>query len=70
MPAKPTHHTHPPTHPPLPQFAVRETGESAAVMGALDALTGCLAKGGCAVVPGLSQDHYFFTLVRALVANA
>ena len=40
----------------------------------MDALTGCLAKGGCAVVPGLSPDHYFFTLgvsmAGGLVAGA
>ena len=40
----------PPPPPPPPQ--VREQGESAAVMGMMDALTGCLAQGGCFAVPG------------------
>ena len=62
--------------PPSPAMClqVREQGESAAVLSIVDALTGCLAKGGCAVVPGLSPDHYFFTLgvsmAGGLVAGA
>lgn len=55
--------------PPAPQFAVREQGESAAVMNMMDALSGCLARGGCAVVPGLSLDHYYFTLVTSLAGG-
>jgi hypothetical protein len=48
---------------------VREQGESAAVLGALDALTSCLAAGGCAVVPGLTTDHYFFTLAVSVAGG-
>ena len=58
----------------VPRVQVREQGESAAVLSIVDALTGCLAKGGCAVVPGLSSDHYAFTLgvsmAGGLVAGA
>lgn len=50
-------------------FNVREQGESAAVMGMMDALTGCLAAGGCFAVPGLSADHYFFTLVLSIAGG-
>ncbi|PRW56026.1 methanol dehydrogenase [Chlorella sorokiniana] len=50
-------------------FAVREMGESAAVMNMVDTLTGCLARGGCAVVPGLSADHYYFTLAVSLAGG-
>ena len=39
------------------------------VLGAMDALTGCLRRGGCAVVPGLSQDHYFFTLLTSVAGG-
>lgn len=49
------------------QFYVRDNGESAAVMAALDALLGCLEKeDGCLVVPGLSADEYYFTLATSV----
>lgn len=44
-------------------------GESAAVMNMVDTLTGCLARGGCAVVPGLSADHYYFTLAVSIAGG-
>lgn len=57
------------TPPNCSQFAVREMGESAAVMNMVDTLTGCLARGGCAVVPGLSADHYYFTLAVSIAGG-
>ncbi|PSC68992.1 methanol dehydrogenase [Micractinium conductrix] len=50
-------------------FNVREQGESAAVMGMMDALTGCLAQGGCFAVPGVSMDHYVLTLATSLAGG-
>ena len=61
-----------PNRCPLPtclQFAVREHGESAAVMNMVDTLTGCLSRGGCTVVPGLSADHYYFTLAVSVAGG-
>lgn len=48
---------------------VREQGEAAVVLQMMDALSGCLARGGCAVVPGLSMDHYAFTLAVSLAGG-
>lgn len=50
-------------------FNVREQGESAAVMGMMGALTGCLERGGCFVVPGLTSDHYAFTLAVSVAGG-
>lgn len=50
-------------------FTVREIGESAAVVNMLEALTGCLRKGGCAVVPGLPSGQYFLTLYCAIAGG-
>lgn len=62
-----------PASAPIPALAlllqVREQGESAAVMNMMDALTGCLAKGGCFVVPGLTMDHYAFTLALSIAGG-
>jgi len=35
----------------------------------MDALTGCLAKGGCFVVPGLTSDHYALTLAVSVAGG-
>ena len=48
---------------------VREQGESAAVLSMMDSLTGCLAQGGCFAVPGLSMDHYLFTLALSVAGG-
>ena len=50
-------------------FTVREIGESAAVVNMLEALTGCLRQGGCAVVPGLPPGQYFLTLYCAIAGG-
>ncbi|KAL4457453.1 hypothetical protein ABPG75_012318 [Micractinium tetrahymenae] len=50
-------------------FNVREQGESAAVMNMMDSLTGCLERGGCFVVPGLTADHYAFTLAVSIAGG-
>lgn len=54
---------------PAAQFAVREQGEAAAVLNMVDTLSGCLARGGCTVVPGLSWDHYYFTLAVSVAGG-
>lgn len=38
-------------------YYVREKGEGAAVLNLMDALSSCLHKGGCNVVPGLIPDQ-------------
>ncbi|GAB4820847.1 hypothetical protein N2152v2_007893 [Parachlorella kessleri] len=57
-------------------FYVREMGESAAVVNAMDTLVAslehpedCLAQGGCRQVPGVSSDMYFFTLATAIAGG-
>lgn len=51
-------------------FAVRDSGEAAAVQGVLDSLDTCLRRpGGCAVVPGLSSDQYSFTLLTSVAGG-
>ena len=50
-------------------FNVRQEGEPAAVAAALDALTGCLRRGGCTVVPGIDADHYNLTLGASIAGG-
>lgn len=39
------------------------------MLSAVDALTVCLRRNGCAVVPGLSEDHYLFTLLTSVAGG-
>eukprot|EP00192_Tetraselmis_astigmatica_P013454 CAMPEP_0117650794 /NCGR_PEP_ID=MMETSP0804-20121206/1730_1 /TAXON_ID=1074897 /ORGANISM="Tetraselmis astigmatica, Strain CCMP880" /LENGTH=320 /DNA_ID=CAMNT_0005456691 /DNA_START=189 /DNA_END=1152 /DNA_ORIENTATION=+ len=48
------------------QFFVRDNGEKASIMGSVGALEQCLKQGGCAVVPGLAPDHFYFTLIMSV----
>ena len=51
-------------------FNVRDNGADAAVMGAVGALTSCLAAPeGCKVVPGLPADQYYFTLAFSVAGG-
>ncbi|EFJ48694.1 hypothetical protein VOLCADRAFT_90449 [Volvox carteri f. nagariensis] len=48
-------------------FYVREQGEQTAILASTQVLMGCLARpGGCAVVPGLPEEQYYFTLVTSI----
>ena len=51
------------------QFYVRDNGEDGAVLGAIDALEGCLQKGGCAVVPGLPREQWILTLITSILGG-
>ncbi|GLC37253.1 hypothetical protein PLESTB_001143400 [Pleodorina starrii] len=51
-------------------FYVREQGEQAAILNSAEILIGCLGKpGGCAVVPGLPEEQYYFTLVTSIAGG-
>ncbi|MEM6452489.1 MAG: TPM domain-containing protein [Cyanobacteria bacterium P01_D01_bin.105] len=51
------------------QFYVRDNGEDGAVLGAINALETCLAKGGCAVVPGLPREQWILTLITSILGG-
>ncbi|NJO40841.1 MAG: TPM domain-containing protein [Cyanobacteria bacterium CRU_2_1] len=51
------------------QFFVRENGEDAAIMEALESVEGCLRRGGCQVVPGLPREQWILTLITSLIGG-
>jgi hypothetical protein len=51
------------------QFFVRENGEDASILEALDSLKGCLRQGGCQVVPGLPREQWILTLVTSVIGG-
>jgi len=50
-------------------YFVREQGEDQAILQALDAVKGCLLKGGCQVVPGLPREQWILTLITSAVGG-
>ncbi|PSO48990.1 MAG: methanol dehydrogenase [Cyanobacteria bacterium SW_9_44_58] len=50
-------------------YYVRENGENNAIAASLDTVKGCLAEGGCDVVPGLPQDQWILTLITSVVGG-
>lgn len=50
-------------------YYVRENGENNAIAASLDTVKGCLAEGGCDVVPGLPQDQWVLTFITSLVGG-
>eukprot|EP00877_Chromochloris_zofingiensis_P011521 jgi/Chrzof1/6622/Cz19g03030.t1 len=51
-------------------FYIREEGESAAVENAINAVTTCLGSPkGCAVVPGLPPNQYWFTFAMSVIGG-
>ncbi|WP_373480185.1 TPM domain-containing protein [Geminocystis sp.] len=50
-------------------YYVREHGENNAIVEALSSVKGCLASGGCSVVPGLPQEQWILTLVTSIVGG-
>lgn len=50
-------------------YYVRENGENNAIAQSLDTVKGCLAKGGCNVVPGLPQEQWILTLITSIVGG-
>ena len=51
------------------QFYVRDHGEDGAILDALHAVKGCLAIGGCQVVPGLPQEQWLLTLCTSVLGG-
>jgi TPM domain len=50
-------------------YYVREHGEDGSILDALDTVKGCLAKGGCTVVPGLPREQWLLTLVTSVIGG-
>ncbi|MDJ0648956.1 MAG: TPM domain-containing protein [Xenococcaceae cyanobacterium MO_188.B19] len=50
-------------------YYVRENGENNAIVEALNAVKGCLVKGGCNVVPGLPREQWILTLLSSVVGG-
>ncbi|NJR64155.1 MAG: TPM domain-containing protein [Leptolyngbyaceae cyanobacterium CRU_2_3] len=51
------------------QFYVRENGEDASIIDALDSLKLCLRQGGCQVVPGLPREQWILTLITSTIGG-
>jgi len=51
------------------RYYVRENGEDGAILDSLHAVKGCLAMGGCQVVPGLPQEQWLLTLSTSLLGG-
>lgn len=50
-------------------YYVREHGENNSIVEALTTVKGCLANGGCLVVPGLPQEQWILTLITSIVGG-
>lgn len=51
------------------QFFVRENGEDASILEALDSIKGCIRQGGCQVVPGLPKEQWILTLITSVLGG-
>lgn len=51
------------------QFFVRDHGEDASIISAIESLEGCLRQGGCQVVPGLPREQWILTLVTSIIGG-
>lgn len=51
------------------QFYVRDHGEDGAILDAISSVKTCLDRGGCAVVPGLPQEQWIWTLMTSLLGG-
>ncbi|WP_222597847.1 TPM domain-containing protein [Euhalothece natronophila] len=50
-------------------FYVEKNGENNAIAQSLETVKGCLAEGGCNVVPGLPQEQWILTLITSVVGG-
>jgi TPM domain len=50
-------------------YYVREHGEDGAILDSLNTVKGCLARGGCIVVPGLPQEQWLLTLSTSILGG-
>lgn len=54
----------------MPRRSLPRQGEAAALLNSLDAVSECFTKPeGCVVVPGLTDDQYYFSLVISVSAG-
>ncbi len=51
------------------QFYVRDHGEDGAILSAIHSVKGCLAIGGCQVVPGLPREQWILTLCTSILGG-
>jgi hypothetical protein len=51
------------------QFYVREQGQDQSILASLNAISTCLDKDGCAVVPGLPQEQWILTLLTSILGG-
>lgn len=51
------------------QFFVRENGEDASILRALESIETCLRQGGCNVVPGLPREQWILTLITSVIGG-
>lgn len=51
------------------QFFVRENGEDASILDALDSIKTCIRQGGCQVVPGLPREQWILTLITSVIGG-
>jgi hypothetical protein len=51
------------------QFFVRENGEDASILSALESIQICLRQGGCNVVPGLPREQWILTLITSVLGG-
>jgi energy-converting hydrogenase Eha subunit A len=50
-------------------YFVRDKGENNSIVEALDTVKGCLAQGGCKVVPGLPREQWLLTLTTSIAGG-
>ncbi|MFN7898965.1 MAG: TPM domain-containing protein [Synechococcaceae cyanobacterium] len=51
------------------QYYVRDNGQDQAILDSLHAVKGCLAIGGCQVVPGLPQEQWLLTFFSSVLGG-
>lgn len=51
------------------QFFVRENGEDASILEALESIKTCIRQGGCQVVPGLPREQWILTLITSVIGG-
>lgn len=51
------------------QFFVRDNGEDASIISALESIKTCLRQGGCNVVPGLPKEQWILTLITSILGG-
>ncbi|MBP0020673.1 MAG: TPM domain-containing protein [Cyanobacteria bacterium SBLK] len=50
-------------------YYVRDNGENASIVGAMETVATCLTSGGCNVVPGLPREQWILTLITSVLGG-